>query len=105
MSPLAHAHVNGVDAGHIVYSHDFDPYASSAESHAESEQGAVIAMALAYPAGDGPVVTHGQLVAIPSITSSKIIGFMPFVLSAYVIPDQLPSQHVLPWSQAPPSLT
>ncbi|MDD4978817.1 MAG: hypothetical protein PHI29_09310 [Gallionella sp.] len=104
MSPLAHAHVNGVDAGHIVYSHDFESSASSAESHAESEQGAVIAMSLAYPASDGPVVSHGQQAPLSNFTIFKPASFLAFSPNAYVIPAQSATQHVLPWAQAPPRL-
>lgn len=103
MSPLAHAHVDGVDAGHSVYSHDFDPYAGSGDSQVGNLQGAVIGMSLAYPASDGPVVTQAQLAPLVSFSVAKVSRSRMFADGTYAVPAQIPTRHALPWSQAPPA--
>lgn len=101
MSPLAHAHVNGVDAGHILFSHDLNSSASSPESHAQSEQGAVIALSPAYPASERCVVSPAHLAAL-TLSIDKNARYIVCANSMDVVAAQLPPRHILPGSQAPP---
>lgn len=103
MSPLAHAHVDGIDVAHSVYSHDVAIGALAVESAVETDMGAVIAMPHAYPAGSGPVVSDTQLGLLNSLSRAVISAPEVTVTLGNLSITQYSTPHLIPWSQAPPT--
>lgn len=103
MSPLAHAHVDGIDVDHTVYSHDLAHEEISAEAQVETDMGAVIAMPHAYPAASTPIVSDLQLGLLNSwslsVTPTPVLQITSCCLSI----TQYSTPHLIPWSQAPPT--
>jgi hypothetical protein len=105
LSPLAHAHVDGYDAGHSLHSHEWTVHTQMTESHVENDEGAVVAMPHAYPAVDSPVVSEPPL-ASPNnslrIHTGNTILAIAVGRADFVIQNAC---YVLAWSQAPPRIT
>ncbi len=103
MSPLAHAHVDGIDVDHTVYSHDLVHNGMSADVEVEADIGAVIAMPHAYPAGSIPIVSDAQFGLLNSL--SHFVTATPVVQVAFchLCLAQYATLHLIPWSQAPPT--
>lgn len=105
LSPLAHAHVDGHNAGHSLHSHELSVQAQMIESHVENDEGAVIVMPHAYPASDSPTVSAPSLELLASLYR---VDHEPQLLAVFSTLFYLPltaSCYTLAWSQAPPSLT
>jgi hypothetical protein len=103
MSPLAHAHVYGIDGGQQVYSHDLSAYEPMSESHVENDEGAVIVMPHAYPAGEIRFILDEQpalLSGLPADIKHRL--FQPISAVRFIF-HHTRSNYVLAWSQAPPS--
>ncbi len=102
MSPLAHAHVYGIDGDRQVYSHDLSAYEPMSESHVENDEGAVIVMPHAYPAGETRFVSDAQpalLSGIPADIKHRLSQPISAVCFNF---HHTRSSYVLAWSQAPP---
>ncbi len=102
MSPLAHAHVDGHNAGHSLHSHELSVQAQMLESHVENEAGAVVTMPHAYPASDSPTVSDPSVELVASLYR---IDYEPRLVAAFSTLFHVPlsaSCHTLAWSQAPP---
>jgi hypothetical protein len=91
MSPLAHAHVYGIDGGQQVYSHDLSAYEPMSESHVENDEGAVIVILDEQPA---------LLSGLPADIKHRL--FQPISAVRFIF-HHTRSNYVLAWSQAPPS--
>ena len=102
MSPLAHAHVYGIDGGQLVYSHELSAYEPMSESHVENDEGAVIVMPHAYPAGETRFVSDAQPALLNGMTAD--IRHSPFqpISAVHLNFHHTRSGYVLAWSQAPP---
>jgi hypothetical protein len=103
MSPLAHAHVDGIDVAHIVYSHDVAHEGLAVEGAVETDMGAVIAMPHAYPAGSGPIVSDAQLALLNSLGQAVTPAPDVSVTVCSLSITQYTTPHLIPWSQAPPT--
>ena len=104
MSPLAHAHVDGHNAGHSLHSHELSVQSQMLESHVENEAGAVITMPHAYPASDSPTVSDPS---VELVASPYRMDHAPLLAAAFPTLFHIPlsaSCHTLAWAQAPPSL-
>lgn len=100
LSPLAHAHVDGHDAGHSLW----NVHAQSPESDVESHEGAVVAMPHAYPASDHRLIAE----PISGVWDTMPLSALADANRCYVVANTQtePSNlfYVLAWSQAPPRI-
>jgi|GEM_PF-2385040 len=103
LSPLAHAHVDGIDVEHTVYSHDLVHDGLSVESKVETDMGAVIAMPHAYPAASIPIVSDAQFGLLNNLSHSVTATPVVQVVFCNLHVAQYATLHFIPYSQAPPT--
>ncbi|MGZ8256752.1 MAG: hypothetical protein ACXW1C_02840 [Gallionella sp.] len=105
VAPLAHAHVDGMDAAPNVYSHELSP-SHTHEAHLENQLGAVVALTQAAPFSDPLVLDE------PCISSSLMCCAVTPVALPVMAMTQLNQvlfrshrSYALAHPQAPPQQT
>ena len=101
IAPLAHAHVDGLDAEANLYSHDTQHNESHA-AHIENHLGAVVTVVQATPMNFAWDVDEPELLGVYSLVPSAAIASLTSAPHAlhFFLPSS--SRYALAWSQAPP---
>lgn len=100
LSPLAHAHVDGLDAGHGWCSRD--PGMAQDSTMLEAYEGAVISVQCACPSSESePLAQDGVPATRPPVVHA---GKPSAPVAAYSGLLAGRADCVLPWSQAPPGI-
>ncbi len=102
LAPLAHAHVDGIDAGHGLYSHDLS--AQQDGDSLEAYEGAVVSVQCAYLANQPELLAdpHSETLAIKPIQAASVDVSTHVPTYPHLATGR--ANYVLAWSQAPPRI-
>ncbi len=101
IAPLAHAHVDGLDAEANLYSHDTQ-HNDAHTAHIENHLGAVVSVVQATPMNFALDVGEPELLGADSVQASATAVSLFSVHRAihFLLPSS--TRYALAWSQAPP---
>ncbi len=101
IAPLAHAHVDGLDAEANLYSHDTQ-HNDSHTAHIENHLGAVVSVVQATPMNFTLDVDEPELLAAYSLqaTAPPVSLLRAYRSVHFLRPSS--TRYALAWSQAPP---
>ncbi len=102
LSPLAHAHVDGIDAGHGIYSHVLN---SQQEGYTlEAYEGAVVSAQCAYLVNESELLTdpHNETLVMKPLQAAIIDNPAHILAYSHLVTSR--ANFVLAWSQAPPRI-
>ncbi len=102
LSPLAHAHVDGIDAGHSLYGHDLSTQQDGYTL--EAYEGAVVTVQCAYLVNQSELLAdpHSETLAIKPLQAVIVDTTVPVPTYPYFVNSR--ANFVLAWSQAPPRI-
>lgn len=96
VSPLSHAHADGMNVGHATSIHEIDVRSLTCNTHAENHEGAIISIPHAYLQSATPAI---HVIALYSpLDISEAASKLP-AAPGFSITD---TRYSSPWAQAPP---